>query len=110
MLHLQELSDLPPGKRLFVLSRASALLAEDYLAEFASTRVVLHLCCHGIEPFLKSAIHCASGKTPRRTHELHKLTEEYARLFPGPSFQFAITRKREAQGMYEMFSRHQSPR
>ncbi|CAE6706842.1 hypothetical protein [Paraburkholderia nemoris] len=99
MFHSQELSDLPQGKRLFVLSRAyiegsehlcRALLAEDYAAEFASSRVVLHLCCHGVELFFKGAIHCASRRTPRRTHELHKLGEEYSRLFPSPDFQFAI--------------------
>ena len=74
MLHSQELSDLPPCKRLPVLSRAyvggssqlcRALLAGDYRAEFASSRVVLHLCRHGVELFLKGAIHCATGNKPR---------------------------------------------
>ncbi|ABE30523.1 hypothetical protein DR64_141 [Paraburkholderia xenovorans LB400] len=112
MFHSQELSDLPPGKRLFVLSRAyiggseqlcRALLGEDCVPEFASSRVVLHLCCHGVELFLKGAIHCASSRTPSRTHELHKLAEEYTRLFPGPGFQFAMPFGFETLDSMELF-------
>lgn len=112
MFYSKELSDLPPGKRLFVLSRAyiggsvqlcRALLAEDYAAEFASSRVVLHLCRQGVELFLKGAIHCATGSKPRQTHDLYKLTKEYAQLFPRPGFQFAVPFGLEMLESMELF-------
>lgn len=47
-----------------------ALVAEDYSRQFTSTRVILHLCRHAAELFLKGAIESKTGKRAPATHRL----------------------------------------
>ena len=55
----------------------NALVAEDYSRQFTSTRVILHLCRHAAELFLKGAIESKTGKRAPATHRLDRLFEMY---------------------------------
>lgn len=60
----------------------TALIDDEYERAYTSTRVVLHLCRHGTELFLKGAIAARTNVPPRRTHRLERLYAEYKQLFP----------------------------
>ncbi|KPV02881.1 hypothetical protein APR51_44770 [Variovorax paradoxus] len=83
--------------RLFGMSNAyaqaadvltQALVAGDYDADFHNTRVVLHLCHHALELFLKGAIQVRSGLQARSSHRLDRLLKEYRLLYPEEHFVF----------------------
>jgi hypothetical protein len=59
-----------------------ALLDDDYTRQFTSSRVVLHLCRHAAELFLKGAIGVRAGSIPTKTHRLDRLYPRYKELFP----------------------------
>ena len=60
----------------------TALAEDDYQREYASAQVVLHLCRHATELFLKGAISARTNRPPRKTHRLERLYAEYRQHFP----------------------------
>lgn len=83
--------------RLFGMSNAfaqaadvlcQALLSGDYDADYYNTRVVLHLCRHATELFLKGAIQAKSGRRAPNTHRLDRLFQRYRQLYPEEHFVF----------------------
>jgi hypothetical protein len=68
----------------------NALVAEDYSSQFMSTRVILHLCRHAAELFLKGAIESKTGKRAPATHRLDRLFETYRQYLSGAEFEFAL--------------------
>ncbi|CAN7257260.1 hypothetical protein LJR130_001036 [Variovorax sp. LjRoot130] len=69
-----------------VLSKA--LVEDDFSQDYLSTRVILHLCRHSLELFLKGALTAKTGKAAPNTHRLDKLYETYRALYPAEHFHF----------------------
>ncbi|RJF95263.1 hypothetical protein D3871_17640 [Noviherbaspirillum saxi] len=61
---------------------ADALVTDDFTRQFTSTRVVLHLCRHAAELYLKGAIGVATNQPPLATHRLDQLYAQYVLLYP----------------------------
>ena len=59
-----------------------AMVAEDFQREYTQARVILQLCRHALELFLKGAISSKPGTKLQRTHRLDVLYGEYQALFP----------------------------
>ncbi|MRW88425.1 hypothetical protein GJ699_00305 [Duganella sp. FT80W] len=67
----------------------NAMAAEDYYPQYTNTRVILHLCRHATELFLKGAI---AFKTKQfiKTHRLDILFEKYQQHYPSANYQIAF--------------------
>lgn len=81
----------PPAEEMLWMADAFAKAAEvlcialaedDFEREYSSTQVVLHLCRHATELFLKGAISAKTNQPPRKTHRLERLYAEYRLFFP----------------------------
>jgi hypothetical protein len=59
-----------------------AMAEDDFQRDFTRSRVILQLCRHALELFLKGAIASKPGTKVQRTHRLDVLYEEYQTLFP----------------------------
>lgn len=99
MLHSGGFATIPMQKRYFWLSRAyleasrvlcNAIIEEDFTRQYSSTRVILNLCRHAVELFLKGAIAIATSRKPPRTHDLAKLTTRYRELYPDAACWFTL--------------------
>jgi len=65
------------------------LMREDkFYPHHANVRVILHLCRHALELFLKGAIDLHDGNIPRSTHRLAVLFEKYKILYPAEKYHF----------------------
>ena len=60
----------------------NALATDDYARQFTNSRVILHLCRHAAELFLKGAIGAKTGSVPSNTHRLDRLYKRYSSLYP----------------------------
>jgi hypothetical protein len=133
MIHSFEFHKLDPSARFFCLARAyleastvlcEAMVHEKYRPRFANSRVILHLCHHAFELFLKAAImtklpSSAAARTrrspapptamsrkrsraPINTHSLYSLYEKYQELFGDPQFKFSMPFGLEATPPFEL--------
>ncbi len=59
-----------------------AMAEDEYQRDFTRSRVILQLCRHSLELFLKGAIASKPGTKVQRTHRLDLLYGEYQALFP----------------------------
>lgn len=99
MIHSSEFENIPVSHQYFWVARAyldgsrvlcKSIIDEEFSPQYSSTRVVLHLCRHAIELFLKGAIAVALGENPPTTHNLSTLMFEYDRLYPDTVYRFQI--------------------
>jgi hypothetical protein len=67
-----------------------AMVEGNYDREYTSSRVVLHLCRHATELFLKGAISSKTNERPRKTHRLERLYAEYKLLYPREKYQLPL--------------------
>lgn len=65
-----------------------ALLDDAYAEQYSHTRVILYLCRHAVELFLKGAILKASGQQAKKSHNIVTLLDEYECLLPDQQFRF----------------------
>lgn len=77
----------------FAYAQSGSVLMDSIVNEesdqnYSRVRVVLHLCRHALELFLKGAIGVADGSVNRKTHRLSELYEVYSRAYPEPIYQF----------------------
>jgi HEPN domain-containing protein len=112
MIHSAEFDGIPIAEQYFWLARAyldgsrvlcESLIDEDFSPQYSSTRVILHLCRHSVELFLKGAIAVASDSAPPQTHNLAKLLSQYKRLYPDPEYWFEVPFGFEALESYDLF-------
>lgn len=59
-----------------------ALIEGDFEQQYEHTRVILHLCRHATELFLKGAIAFKAGHRAPKTHRLDVLYSKYQELYP----------------------------
>jgi hypothetical protein len=99
MIHSSEFHELNPSERFFSLARAyleasivlcEAMVREKYRPRFSNSRVILHLCHHGFELFLKAAIMTKMNGEPVNTHILYSLYVKYQKIFRDPQFEFSM--------------------
>lgn len=99
MIHSSEVQGLPVADQYFSLARGylegsrvlcDAMIKGAYTPQYANTRVILHLCRHSVELFLKGAISSATNGQPPKTHHLAKLVKEYEFVLPDPQFRFEV--------------------
>ena len=64
----------------------ASMVNEDYAQSYANSRVVVYLCRHAAELFLKGAVLARNGSFKNK-HELHELLKEYRKHFPHEKFQ-----------------------
>jgi hypothetical protein len=67
-----------------------SMLADDFGQHHANVRVILHLCRHALELFLKGAIGSRTGCVPRGTHRLATLFDQYKILYPSKEHHFSF--------------------
>lgn len=112
MLHSSEMDGLSVPDQYFSLARSylegsrvlcEAMLNDEYTPRYSNSRVILHLCRHAIELFLKGAISRARNRQPPKTHNLVHLVGEYEQAFPGKDFRFEVPFGVEALGNLELF-------
>jgi hypothetical protein len=60
----------------------NAMAEDQFQREYTQSRVILQLCRHALELFLKGAIASKPGTKLQRTHRLDLLYAEYEALFP----------------------------
>lgn len=65
-----------------------AMVADDFDRHHANVRVILHLCRHALELFLKGAIGLSTGSVLRGTHRLGTLFDQYKTLYPSRKYHF----------------------
>jgi hypothetical protein len=80
-----------------------AMVNDDYTPQYSNSRVILHLCRHAIELFLKGAISKARNRQPPKTHNLVNLVGEYELALPGENFRFEVPFGVEALGNLALF-------
>lgn len=73
-----------------------ALISEDFTRQYMSTRVILYLCRHATELYLKGAISAKTGNHPPRTHRLDMLHKAYCDLYPDNDYRFDVPFHNEA--------------
>jgi hypothetical protein len=112
MIHSAEFGGIPVAEQYFWLARAyldgsrvlcEALIDEEFSPQYSSTRVILNLCRHAVELFLKGAIAIATNATPPNTHNLAKLLDQYQTLYPDQLFRFEVPFGIEAIGSGDLF-------
>ncbi|MCK9388531.1 MAG: hypothetical protein M0Q22_09100 [Sulfuritalea sp.] len=112
MIHSSEFQGLSVADRYFSLARGylegsrvlcEAIDKDDYAPQYSHTRVVLHLCRHAVELFLKGAIAYATNAQPLQTHHLGNLITEYERVLPDPMFLIEIPFGVDASGTPDFF-------
>lgn len=67
-----------------------SMLSDDFARNHANVRVILHLCRHALELFLKGAIGMSTGRIPRDTHQLAILFDQYKTLYPSKKYHFSF--------------------
>ncbi|CAN7800383.1 hypothetical protein LJR022_009813 [Paraburkholderia hospita] len=65
-----------------------SMLANNFSQHHPNVRVILHLCRHALELFLKGAIGLSTGVVPRGTHRLAELFARYKILYPSSKYHF----------------------
>jgi len=112
MIHSAAFQRLPLEDQYFSLARGylegsrvlcESMLNDDYASQYSHTRVILHLCRHAVELFLKGAITRATKSQPPQTHHLANLVTEYERVLPGAEFRFDIPFGIESPGTPDFF-------
>ena len=112
MLHSSEMDCLSVPDQYFSLARSylegsrvlcEAMVNDDYTPQYSNSRVILHLCRHAIELFLKGAISKARNRQPPKTHNLVNLVGEYEQALPGENFRFEVPFGVEALGNLALF-------
>ena len=112
-IHSSEFQCLSVADRYFSLARGylegsrvlcEAIEKDDYASRYSHSRVVLHLCRHAVELFLKGAIAYATNAQPLQTHHLGNLITEYERVLPDPMFRFEVPFGVDALGTPDFFS------
>ena len=112
MIHSPAFQGLSIEEQYFSLARGylegsrvlcEAMLSDDYAPQYSHTRVILHLCRHAVELFLKGAISTATKTPPPQTHHLANLVTEYERALPGAEFRFDIPFGIESPGTPDLF-------
>ncbi|MFN2312706.1 MAG: hypothetical protein ABR590_11725 [Spirochaetia bacterium] len=111
MIHSATFQGLSIEDQYFSLARGylegSRVLCEAMLSDdapqYSHTRVILHLCRHAVELFLKGAISSATRNQPPQTHHLAKLITEYERVLPGSEFRFEVPFGIESPGTPDFF-------
>lgn len=112
MLHSSEMDCLSVPDQYFSLARSylegsrvlcEAMVNDDYTPQYSNSRVILHLCRHAIELFLKGAISKARNRQPPKTHNLVNLVGEYELALPGENFRFEVPFGVEALGNLALF-------
>ena len=66
---------------------SESLVEDGFQSRHESTLVILHLCRHAYELFLKGAISSKTGKPPAKTHRLDVLHARYRSLYPLDRYQ-----------------------
>jgi hypothetical protein len=72
-----------------------AMETEDFTPQYTSTRVVLHLCRHATELYLKGAIGVKTGRLPTNSHRLDHLYAQYKALYPQADLHFDVPFSRQ---------------
>ena len=112
-IHSSEFQGLSVADRYFSLARGylegsrvlcEAIEKDDYAPRYSHSCVVLHLCRHAVELFLKGAIAYATNSQPLQTHHLGSLIAEYERVLSDPMFRFEVPFGVEASGTPNVFS------
>lgn len=112
MIHSSEFQWLPVVDQYFSLARGylegsrvlcDAMTNDDYVAQYSHTRVILHLCRHAVELFLKGAISFTTKAPPPQIHHLGELVTEYLRVLPDQQFRFEIPFGVEVLGELDLF-------
>ncbi len=112
MIHSAAFQGLEIEDQYFFLARGylegsrvlcEAMLYDDYASQYSHSRVILHLCRHAVELFLKGAISSATKSQPPKTHHLANLVAEYERALPGPEFRFDVPFGIESPGTPDFF-------
>ncbi|WP_157645076.1 hypothetical protein [Burkholderia ubonensis] len=67
-----------------------SMVEEKFDQNHANVRVILHLCRHALELFLKGAIGLSTGDIPGNTHRLAPLFDQYKILYPSGKYQFSF--------------------
>ncbi len=112
MIHSEKFQGLPIEDQYFSLAHGylegsrvlcEAMLNDDYAPQYSHTRIILHLCRHAVELFLKGAISSATKSQPPQTHHLANLVIEYERVLPGSEFRFDVPFGIESPGTPDFF-------
>lgn len=112
MIHSAAFQGLSIEDQYFSLARGylegsrvlcEAMLNDDYPPQYSHTRVILHLCRHAVELFLKGAISRATKRQPPQTHHLANLVTEYERVLPASEFRFDVPFGIESPGTRDFF-------
>lgn len=112
MIHSAAFQGLSVEDQYFSLARGylegsrvlcESMLNNDYAPQYSHTRVILNLCRHAVELFLKGAISSATKSQPPQTHHLANLVAEYERALPGSEFRFDVPFGIENPGTQDFF-------
>lgn len=111
MLHSSEIDGLCVSEQYFSLAHSylegsrvlcEAMVSDNYSPQYSNSRVILHLCRHAIELFLKGAISKTRNGQPPKTHNLVNLVKEYEQALPGENFRFEVPFGVETLGNLEL--------
>lgn len=113
MIHSSRFQGLSVVDRYFFLARGylegsrvlcEAMLNDDFTPQFSNSQVILYLCRHAVELFLKGAIASVPDEQPPQTHNLKHLVDEYERVLPNQNYRFAIPFVVEVSGSLDLFA------
>lgn len=94
MIHSDEVRRLDEQQEMYYLATSylsaseylcESMISEDFPKDFGRSRVILGLCHHGIELYLKAAL-MAANISYKHIHNLKKLYEEYRKTYPEVDF------------------------
>jgi hypothetical protein len=74
---------------------SDSLVSDDFTRQYSSTRVIIHLCRHATELYLKGAIGAKTGRVAPKTHRLDQLYKQYISLYPHNHHQFEVPFSRQ---------------
>jgi hypothetical protein len=78
-----------------------ALASDDFTRQYTSTRVIIYLCRHAAELYLKGAIAAKTHGQPPKTHRLEVLYATYSKLYASCEFHFDVPFQNEAMDFRE---------
>lgn len=95
MIHSDEVRHLSEQNELYYLATSylqaseflcEAMIVEEFANDFGASRVVLNLCHHGVELYLKAALMSANFSI-KNIHNLKELYFSYRSVYPSPDFE-----------------------
>ena len=111
MLHFSDLQRKSVPEQLFSFADANLqsasvlcarLCAEADQATYAHGAVIMSLTFHSVELFLKAAILRKDSKKKCNGHDLDRLKNQYANLYPGTNYDFDILFSRQAPDTHDL--------